>query len=198
MTVLPWIPTSNIVGSTIPSNCRYYITMFGGGSDAQTVSCSYAALSATYGPGIPRTATGSAYADGSWWYIAGAIGAHMGRFPCGTKVLVANPTTGASCVAVVADMGPNSRIVEQRANGAVIDASPLVIQHLFGRSSYGWEDRKEVIAYAVDPSTPVGPAGAIDPATACGGGAFSLTKLLGLGLIAGGAYAVWRAYRPRR
>lgn len=202
--VLPWIPTTDLVGSAIPPNCRYYITMFGGGSDAQSVACPYSTLARTYGPGIPRTSSGAAYADGTWWYIADAIRGGMGRFPCGSKVRLTNPDNGVSCVVIVADMGPG-RIaqgsIERLAGGPVIDASPLAVNYLFGRDSFGYADHKEVIATPVDPSTPVGPADTVNPNLACIGGAASGSigsALAAVFLIGLGGWALWQYEKEAR
>lgn len=89
--------------------------------------------------------------DGSWFYIAGSH-----RFGCGTHVRVVNPRTGASCIAEVVDDGP-ACWVEDRAGGPIIDASPMVVQHLFGVRHVGWSDRWIVKAWRVGNNVPLGP-----------------------------------------
>lgn len=177
-------PTSGQVANTsIPSDRHYYVTMFGGGSDAQNVAC-----------GGPR-------ADGSWYYIADSQ-----RFGCNTRVRITNPVTGASCVAAAVDVGPNV-CVEQAAGGPIIDASPLVVRALFGVDSYGWEDRKVVVADVVDPSTPLGPADNVDVSTLPYSGTTIITGVLVAAAVAVGGYVLWDMYskgqlqrlaRPRR
>lgn len=125
-------------GRSIPADNLYYLTSFGGGSDTQPVACA----------GMPP-------ADGSWYYVADSS-----RFGCGTRILISNPSTGKSVVAVVADYGPNI-CVEQAGGKPVIDASPLVSRYLFGSDSSGYIDRRLVQATVVDPSTPLGPAGGL-------------------------------------
>lgn len=148
-----WVPRptgSQPWDSQIPRDNRYYITMFGGGRDAQNSACSWASLGDR---SIPRSQTSpsQAWCDGTWWYIADTQ-----RFGCGGKVRITNPENGKSCVAIAADIGPNIS-VERSAGGPVIDASPLVLRHLFGRNSYGWSDRVVVVAEVVGRGTPVGP-----------------------------------------
>lgn len=127
--------TGTITVSTIPSDGRYYLTSFGGGSDTQGVACH----------GMPS-------ADGTWYYLA-----DKDRFGCGTKVRITNPANQRAVVAQVIDVGPNV-CVEQAGGMPVIDASPLVSQYLFDSGSSGWADRRVVLADVVDPSTPLGPS----------------------------------------
>lgn len=157
-------PTSGeIAGRDIPADGRYYLTTFGGGADTQSMSCG----------GI---------ADGTWYYLADSW-----RFGCGTKIQITNPTNGRSCVAQVADVGPNI-CVEQAAGLPVIDASPLVSRLLFGGDSSGWADRRLVIANRVDPSTPLGPTNASAAPSVPGSG-----SILGIASVTLGAYLLWRA-----
>jgi hypothetical protein len=130
----------------IPANNIYYITTFGGGTDTQTMSCG-----------------GSA--DGTWAYIA-----DRERFGCGAKVKV--EANGKSCVAEVADCGPN-KCVEEAAcycscNGhfPIIDASPFITKYLFNSSSAGWSDKTQVTAVQVGDGSTVG-----CPGKSTGGGA---------------------------
>lgn len=177
--VLPWVPTTALVGSVIPANNRYYMTTFGGGRDAQNSACSWSSLG---DPSIPRSPTSpsQAWCDGTWWYVADARRGGAGRWPCGTRLRISDPVTGKACVAIVADVGPGwftdssgrRRNVEQEAGGAVVDVSPLVARHLFGRPEFGYSNHKEVEAVVADPSTPVGPAGAVT-----GGSALTATAL---------------------
>lgn len=164
--------TGETASSDIPSDHRYFITMFGGGSDAQNVACT----------GMPR-------ADGTWYYVA-----DRQRFGCGTKLRISNPATGTSVIAQVADYGPNI-CVEQAAGGPIIDASPLVVQALFGVSSYGWEDRKAVIADVVDPSTPLGPEGGVNLGTMMANQTNVVIGLLAVTVLAVGSYYAFEAYQ---
>ncbi len=122
--------------SDIPSNHLYYVTTFGGGSDTQGMAC-------------------GGTADGTWAYIADSA-----RFGCGAKVKV--EANGKSCIAKVADCGPN-RCVEQAASYSsckshhpIIDASPYITKHLFGLGGVGWSDKKTVKATVVAASAPLG------------------------------------------
>ena len=120
--------------SDTPANGTYYLTEYGGPGDTQ-----------------PQACPGTKPADGSWAYIA-----DRARFGCGTKVkLTAN---GKSCVAQVADCGPN-RCVEQAASNSkcaghfpIIDASPLIAKYLFNTSSAGYSDHFTVHAEVVSAS----------------------------------------------
>jgi len=118
----------------MPSDNRFFLTTFGGGTDTQGVACR----------GFP-------IADGSWYYAADSQ-----RWPCGTKLRITNPANGRTVIAQVADEGP-ALYVEQRAGGSVLDASPLVSEHLFDSASSGWEDHRGVYVQVADPSTPLGP-----------------------------------------
>ncbi len=130
-----------IAGRNIPADNLYYITTFGGGSDAQPMACG------------PR-------ADGRWLYIADSW-----RFGCRARVRVTNPQTGRWCVAEVADVGPNI-CVERAAGKAIIDASPVITRELFGRGAVGWSDRVVVRTEVVARSTPMGcGSGTPPPAT---------------------------------
>lgn len=134
---------SDLSYSDIPADNKYIITTFAEG-----------------GPMGCSTATKKT-ADGTWAYIADSA-----RFGCGAKVRVT--ANGKSCVAEVADCGPN-RCVEDAAgapagsaNGTcnkhfpIIDASPLITKYLFGASGAGWSDRMMVTTVKVDSSTPIG------------------------------------------
>jgi hypothetical protein len=94
-------------------------------------------------------------ADGSWPYMAGRA-----RFGCGTKVLIEKD--GVSCVAQVADCGPN-RCVEDAAcdcscggHTPTIAASPMIAEYLLGASSAGWSQKISVKATVVEPSSVIG------------------------------------------
>ena len=116
--------------SSVPSDDRYYLTSFGGGSDTQTMSC-------------------GGLADGTWYYAASKQ-----RFGCGARIQI--EANGNCVVAATDDYGPDV-CVEAAAGRPIIDASPLVAKHLFGVSSAGWSDRLAITATLVDPSTPLGP-----------------------------------------
>jgi hypothetical protein len=127
---------SSVSYSDIPSNHLYYVTTFGGGSDTQGMSC-------------------GGTADGKWAYIANSA-----RFGCGAKVKI--EANGKSCIAKVADCGPN-RCVEQAASYSsckshhpIIDASPYITKYLLGLGGVGWSDKKTVKATKVSASAPIG------------------------------------------
>lgn len=127
----------------VPADGAYYITTFGGGADTQPMAC-------------------GGTADGTWAYVADEA-----RFGCGAKLQIS--ANGKSCVAQVADCGPN-RCVEQAAanngcgtNYPIIDASPFITQYLFGITSSGWSDHTAITAVPVDSSTAVGcPGGPVN------------------------------------
>ncbi len=133
--------------SDIPADNKYYVTTFGGPGDGQDMwVCGHKTTD-----------------NGSWAYAAG-----YARFGC-TKIKVVNPQNGQSCIAEVADCGPN-RCVEEAAcycncqgHHPVLDVSPFVTQFLFGISSSGWSERRVVVAYPVDPATPIGCPGGPEP-----------------------------------
>ena len=117
--------------STIPANDEYYLTSFGNTpSDNGTMSCGESTL------------------DGTWYYAASRQ-----RYGCGAHIqIVAN---GKCVVAETDDYGPDV-CVENAAGRPIIDASPLVSEHLFGTSSAGWSDRFAITVTLVDKSTPLG------------------------------------------
>lgn len=120
--------------STIPADDSYYLTSFGGSGESGVMSC------------------GEYTKSGSWYYMASRQ-----RFGCGAHVkLEAN---GKCVVAEADDYGPDV-CVENAAGKAIIDASPLVSEKLYGEKSAGWSDRLEVTATVVDDSTPLGPCSA--------------------------------------
>lgn len=109
-------------------------------------------------------ACGGKTIDGAWYYSTGAS-----RFGCNTKLrLEAN---GKCVVVAVVDNGPASWVEANAAqkcggSGQIIDASPLVAQHLFGTSSAGWSDCYGIQVSTVASSTATGPvACAASPAT---------------------------------
>jgi uncharacterized membrane protein YgcG len=121
-----------------PADGIYYITSYGGGNEVQPQAC----------PGMPL-------ADGKWAYIA-----DLARFGCGTKVKI--EANGKSCIAQVADCGPN-RCVEDAASYnsckthfPIIDASPFITKYLFNSASAGWSDKWKVKVTEVPASTPIG------------------------------------------
>ncbi len=127
---------SALTFSNIPANNTYYITTFGGGSDTQSMAC-------------------GGTADATWAYVADEE-----RFGCGAKLLVS--AGGKSCVAQVADCGPN-RCVEQAAandscasNFPIIDASPFITEYLLGISGSGWSDHTKVTAVKIEAASTVG------------------------------------------
>jgi hypothetical protein len=129
-----------------PQPWTYFLTSYGGPND----SCYL---------GTP--ACGGKVVDGKWWYSTGAY-----SFGCNSKLkLCAN---GKCAVVNVVDNGPASW-VEAKAQatcggtGYIIDASPVVSQHLFGTSSAGWSDCLAIQVETVDASTPDGPYTASPP-----------------------------------
>ncbi len=143
----PGVKCHEITYSDIPPDNRYYVTTFGGPGDGQDMWIC----------GHKKTD------NGSWPYAAG-----YARFGC-TKIKVIAPATGKSCIAEVADCGPN-RCVEEAAcfcncqgHHPILDVSPFITKHLFGISSSGWSEKREVVAYPVDPATPIGCPGGPEP-----------------------------------
>jgi hypothetical protein len=118
--------------SNIPADHRYYLTTFGGGSDTGTMSC-------------------GGTADGTWWYAA-----DRQRFGCHSIIKITNPANGKCGYARTDDYGPGT-CVEDAACMPIIDASPVVAQHLFGASSSGWSSKNLVIAELAPAGTPIGP-----------------------------------------
>ena len=112
----------------------YGLTSFGGGSDTQSMAC-------------------GGTADGTWYYAASSQ-----RFGCGARLQV--EANGACVVVATEDYGPDV-CVERAAGRAILDASPLVAEALFGASSAGWSDGLVVHVTEVSRSTPLG---------ACSGG----------------------------
>jgi hypothetical protein len=135
--------------SDVPENGLYVLATFGGPGGG-TMSC-------------------GGVADGTWAYAAGRA-----RFGCGTKLAVMK--NGKSCVAEVADCGPN-RCVEQAASYSscgshtpTLGVSPLIASHLIGVGSAGWSEQIFVAASIVDDSSIVGCPGLIVQAGAGGAG----------------------------
>jgi len=94
--------------------------------------------------------TGSTCACGSCSKYGSYFTADKQRgWPCGTRLLVCNPSNSKCVVASVVDFGPGCR-VDTDAGGPVLDASPNVCLHLFGTSSCGWSDKFSV---TVQPTT---------------------------------------------
>lgn len=125
--------------SSIPSSGVYVLTTFGGPDEPQPLAC------------------GSHSKSGSWYYAASRQ-----RYGCGKHVRIT--ANGKCAVARTDDYGPDV-CVEQAAGYPVMDVSPLVSKHLFGKSSLGWSDKKKVHVELVSTSTPLGPC-----TTAGGGG----------------------------
>lgn len=127
-----------------PSDGIYYITSYGGGNETQ-----------------PQACPGMAMADGKWAYIA-----DLARFGCGTKVKI--EANGKSCIAQVADCGPNRCVEDAAAQNScqthfpIIDASPLITKYLHGTTSAGWSDKFKIKVTEVSSSTPIGCPGGGD------------------------------------
>jgi hypothetical protein len=100
-------------------------------------------------------ACGGKKIDGAWYYSTGAS-----RFGCNARLrLEAN---GKCVVVAVVDNGPASWVEANAAQkcggtGQIIDASPLVAQHLFGTSSAGWSDCFGIQVSTVASSAATGP-----------------------------------------
>src|SRR5262249_2454937 len=115
-----------------PASGYYYLTSFGfTSSDNGIMSC------------------GEYTQNGSWYYAASRQ-----RFGCGSRIQI--EANGKCVVAETDDYGPDV-CVENAAGRAIIDASPLVSEHLFGGKSAGWSDRLAIHGTEVDGSTPLGP-----------------------------------------
>jgi len=128
-----------LASSTQPASGDYYLTSFGfTPSDDGIMSC------------------GEYTKGGSWYYAASRQ-----RFGCGAHIQI--EANGKCVVAETDDYGPDV-CVENAAGRPIIDASPLVSEHLFGTKSAGWSDRFPIHVTEVDKSTPLGPC------TASGGG----------------------------
>jgi hypothetical protein len=98
-------------------------------------------------------ACGTDTKHGSWYYSASKQ-----RFGCGAHLRV---EAQGRCVVVESDdYGPDS-CVEAAAGEAVLDASPLVAEHLFGVSSAGWSDHLEVTVTPIADDAPLGICDAI-------------------------------------
>jgi hypothetical protein len=121
--------------SSQPSDGQYYLTSFGySPSDDGIMSC------------------GEYTKHGSWYYAASRQ-----RFGCGSHIQI--EANGNCVVAETDDYGPDV-CVENAAGRPIIDASPMVSQHLFGTQSAGWSDRLAITVTEVSASTPLGPCGA--------------------------------------
>jgi hypothetical protein len=118
--------------SSIPASGDYYLTSFGfSPSDDGTMSCGEKTL------------------HGSWYYAASRQ-----RYGCGAHIKI--EANGKCVVAETDDYGPDV-CVENAAGRPIIDASPLVSEHLFGTQSAGWSDRYAIHVTEVPRATPLGP-----------------------------------------
>ena len=117
--------------SAQPAGGAYYLTSFGfSPGDDGLMSC------------------GELTKHGSWYYAASRQ-----RFGCGARIQIT--ANGKCVVAETDDYGPDV-CVENAAGKPIIDASPLVSEHLFGTQSAGWSDRLAIQVVVVDGSTPLG------------------------------------------
>jgi hypothetical protein len=124
--------------STIPASGDYDLTSFGDSpSDDGTMSC------------------GETTRDGTWYYAASRQ-----RYGCGAHIQI--EANGKCVVAETDDYGPDA-CVEAAAGKPIIDASPLVSEHLFGAKSAGWSDHLAIHVTLVDRSTPLGPCSGSPP-----------------------------------
>jgi hypothetical protein len=123
--------------SSIPASGLYVLTTFGGAGESQPLAC------------------GGSSKKGSWYYAASRQ-----RYGCGSRIRVS--ANGSCVVAQTDDYGPDV-CVEKAVGMPVLDASPLVAKALFGTSSLGWSDKKQVKVEVVDGSTPLGPCDSPPP-----------------------------------
>lgn len=145
-------------GKTQASDGRYYITAFGCWIDASGGAhgdpgdnCIPGCLSEAKAEGLCRSGdSGKSCEERVTWYVADA-----GRFGCGTRVKITNPSNGKSVVAAVLDYGP-ACWVERNVSEGVLDASGRIDRYLFG-SDMGAPDRAAVHVEVVSKSTPLGP-----------------------------------------
>ena len=124
--------------SSVPASGDYFLTSFGNSpSDDGTMSC------------------GDKTLHGSWYYAASRQ-----RYGCGSHIRI--EANGRCVVAQTDDYGPDA-CVERAAGGDIIDASPLVAEHLFGVSSAGWSDHRRIHVTQVARTTPLGPCSGSTP-----------------------------------
>jgi hypothetical protein len=117
--------------SSVPASGNYYLTSFGfTPSDDGLMSCGQKTL------------------HGSWYYAASRQ-----RYGCGAHIQI--EANGKCVVAETDDYGPDV-CVENAAGKPIIDASPLVSEHLFGTQSAGWSDRFPIHVTLVAKTTPLG------------------------------------------
>jgi hypothetical protein len=130
-----------------PAPWTYYLTSYGGYSDKSAYN--------------GKPACGGSRVNGKWWYSTGAW-----SFKCFARLeLRAN---GKCAVVKVVDNGP-AGWVENKAKakcggiGYIIDASPLVTKHLYGKSGSGWSDCLKIQVRPVAGNTPTGPCSGSAP-----------------------------------
>jgi hypothetical protein len=121
----------------VPEDQRYDVTTFGGPGDEQPVACS-----------------GAPMADGTWYYAA-----NRQRFSCGQRVRLVEPDRSSCVIVEVADVGPNA-CVEEAGGRPIWDVSPLAAMHLFGVSSVGYSEHREVVGAPVGSDNTLGPCDA--------------------------------------
>ena len=145
-------------GTTQASDGKYFLTAFGCWIDASGAAhgdsgdnCLPSCLSEAKSEGLCASGdTGKACEQRVTWFVADA-----GRFGCGARVKVTNPSNGKSVVAVALDYGP-ACWVERNVHEGVLDASGRVDRYLFG-SDMGAADHAAVQVEVVSKSTPLGP-----------------------------------------
>jgi hypothetical protein len=137
----PGVTCGELSFGDVPDDDIYYITTFGGPNEGQDMWIC----------GHQKTD------NGSWAYIAG-----YERFGCHTKVRISHPTSGKSCIGVVADCGPN-KCVEQAASFSecrdhfpILDVSPFITQYIFGITQSGWSEKRKVTGTVVHPDSVAG------------------------------------------
>ncbi len=137
-------------------NGTYIVTTFGGPGD----SGAYGGKTAC-GPRVYGTA----------FYSTGQYG-----WGCNAKIRI---TANGKCAIVrVLDNGPAGWVETKAASrcgqGRILDVSPAVTKHLFGKSGYGWSDCKQISVERVSDSLAAGPCSGT-------GGSYTPTAVSGVG-----------------
>lgn len=144
---------------TVPvDDGNYYLTEFGCYVDANgTVhtdpddNCIPSCLSQAIQAGLcPAGSQGPDCEEKIDWYTADGA-----RFGCLARLRVTNPANGKAVIALALDFGPGCS-GENKVNHAVLDASGMVDDYLFGGPE-GSSDMATVHVVQVDDSYPLGP-----------------------------------------
>jgi hypothetical protein len=142
---------------TVPvDDGNYYLTEFGCYVDDAGVhtdpddNCIPSCLSQAIQAGLcPAGSSGPQCEEAIGWYTADGA-----RFGCLARLRVTNPANGKALVAVALDYGPGCS-GENKVNHAVLDASGLVDDTLFGGAE-GSSDKALVHVVQVADTTPLG------------------------------------------